>query len=78
MTITSSGARCDVCGNYILPLDPEERVHTFSIEGITQKLHCDNACKKILKEIDGNWRKLPDGPLRKACEPKGLCTKHNN
>jgi len=25
MTITSSGAICDVCGKYILPLDPRSR-----------------------------------------------------
>ena len=66
MTITSSGALCDVCGNYILPLDPEERVHPFSIKGVKpDPLHCCNACKAILEGAGGDWGKLPDGPLRK-------------
>ena len=64
--ITSSGAKCDVCGNYILPIDPDELVHTFSVKGIEQRLHCDNACKKVLQNIKGDWSKLPEGPLRKA------------
>ena len=68
MTITSSGAICDVCGKYILPLDPEERVNLFSIKGIDRTLHCDNACKKILIDADKDWKKLPSGPLRKAFE----------
>ncbi|MDY6895010.1 MAG: hypothetical protein SVO01_06290 [Thermotogota bacterium] len=66
--ITSSGAKCDVCGNYILPTKPDEMVHSFSVRGIKKKLHCDNACKKVLSEIKGDWTKLPDGPLRKSFE----------
>ena len=64
--ITSSGAKCDVCGKYILPLDPEERVHHFGVKGIDKTLCCDNACKKILKQIGSDWKKLPNGPLKKA------------
>ncbi len=66
MTITSSGAKCDVCGYFILPLDPEERVHTFSVKGIEQKLHCDNKCKELIGKANGDWKELPDGPLRKV------------
>jgi len=44
--ITSSGAKCDVCGKWIFPIDPDELVHTFSVKGIDQKLHCDNKCKQ--------------------------------
>ena len=68
MTITSSGPKCDVCGHFILPIDPEERVHTFSIQGIEQDLHCDNACKEKLLAAAADWTLLPEGPLRKAFE----------
>ena len=65
--ITSSGARCDICGHYILPLSQDERVHFFGVHGIDRELHCDNACKKLLQEIvKDDWEKLPDGPLRKV------------
>lgn len=67
--ITSSGAKCDVCGKYILPINPEERVNEFSIrQAPGQIFHCDNECKKILLKIGNNWRKLPPGPLRTAYE----------
>jgi hypothetical protein len=68
MTITSSGPRCDVCGEYILPIDPEELMHEFSVKGIDRILHCDNKCKAIMKAAGSDWTKLPDGPLRKAFE----------
>jgi len=57
--ISSSGEICDVCGKYILPLDPDERVNFFKIKGIEEELHCDNKCKKLLKTIEKDWRKLP-------------------
>jgi len=66
MTITSSGVICDVCGKYILPLDENERVNFFSVKGIEEKLCCDNACKEILKSCGKDWKKLPDGRLKKA------------
>ncbi len=68
MTITSSGAKCDVCGNYILPLDPNERVNTFSVKGISRDLHADNACKELVLAAGDDWTKLPPGPLREAFE----------
>lgn len=72
MAITSSGAICDVCGKYILPIDPEERVNTFSCAGFARELHCDNACKLILQAAfkAGDWKQLPDGPLRTAFEER--------
>lgn len=66
---TKSGAMCDVCGKYILPLDPDERVNVFSVPQIPGKeLHCDNACKQAIMNCGGDWRNLPNGPLRKAYE----------
>jgi hypothetical protein len=72
--ITSSGAICDVCGNYILPLDPNEMVNFFGIKGIKETLHCDNKCKKLLLSINNDWTKLPkEGRLYKAfAEQKGV------
>ena len=61
--ITGSGAICDVCGNYILPIDPKELVHTFGVTGIEGELHCDNACKQKLIDCPRDWTKLPDGCL---------------
>jgi len=66
--ITSSGAKCDVCGRFILPFDPEERVNPFKVKGINRELHCDNKCKQLLIDAGKDWHKLPDGPLRTAFE----------
>ena len=67
--ITSSGVVCDVCGKYILPLDPDELVNFFSIKGIKETLHCDNKCKQLLLSINKDWTKLPkEGRLYKAFE----------
>lgn len=63
--ITSSGPRCDVCGDYILPIG-DELVHTFGIKGIDRDLHCDNKCKEVVLAAGNDWQKLPAGPLRDA------------
>lgn len=68
MTITSSGAKCDVCVDYILPIDPDELVHTFTLSISETVMHCDNKCKQALIDAGSDWKKLPDGPLRKAFE----------
>jgi hypothetical protein len=77
--ITSSGALCDVCGKYILPLlsmfglEETERVNEFKVKGITEILHCDNKCKELLQTIGKDWTKLPkEGRLYKVfAEYKG-------
>lgn len=67
--ITSSGPLCDVCGSYILPLDPEERVNTFTVKQIPgMELHCHNRCKEVVLKGAGDWKKLPPGPLRTVYE----------
>jgi len=67
MTITSSGPMCDVCGDYILPLDPEERVNTFNIGGIRETLTCHNKCKAVLVAAGTDWKLLPEkGSIYKA------------
>ena len=64
MGITSSGAVCDVCGEYIL-LDT---LHQFKVTGIADVLICHTKCKQTLINCSGDWRKLPAGRLRQAFE----------
>lgn len=67
--ITASGAKCDVCGKFILPLDPDELVHTFSVAQMPGRdLHCDNKCKQAILDAGSDWQRLPKGPLRDAYE----------
>lgn len=66
MGITQHGPRCDICGKYILPIDPEERVNFFKDENFERELIADNECKAIVKEGNGKWWTLPDGPYKEA------------
>lgn len=65
--ITSSGAKCDVCNKYILPI-LDEMVNMFSCKGIKETLHSCNKCKEIMLSAKGDWKKLPSGRLRKCFE----------
>lgn len=77
--ITSSGAICDVCGKYILPIDPEELVNCFGVKGIKETLHCDNKCKQLLLSINNDWTKLPkEGRLYKAFNERNKIGEDNN
>lgn len=69
MSITSSGAKCDICGNFILP-GMSESVNPFTCKGIKETLHCHDDCKpKVLDALkEKDWKKLPQGPLRIAFE----------
>lgn len=72
--MTKSGVICDVCDKCILPLksilglEETEMITPFTVKGIREELHCCNKCKELLRSINGNWKKLPDGRLRKAFE----------
>lgn len=63
MTITSSGMKCDVCGEYIF-FEYQE----FSVSAVGERrLHCCvPKCKQALIDAGKDWEKLPDGPLRAA------------
>ena len=67
MSVTSTGLRCDVCGDYFLPVldDVYER---FGVKGIDGELHCHPKCKQALIDCGKDWTKLPSGPLRDAFE----------
>lgn len=69
MVITSSGTRCDICGNYIL-LQP---VFELSINVISKRLHAHESCYEEMEEwAKGDMRivnamdRLPEGPLKEA------------
>ena len=62
MTLTDSGMRCDVCGQYILL----EYAKVFKVTGIEGSLHCHKKCKQVFIDCGKDWRLLPDGPLRDA------------
>jgi hypothetical protein len=71
MTITSSGAKCDICGDFILP-GMSKSTNPFECKGIKGPLHCHDNCKETVRKAMGNrdWKLLPDGPLRKLFETK--------
>lgn len=61
--ITMAGPQCDVCGDFIL-LEPA--MEMFTVQGIEAQLCCHVACRPAVEQ--GDWTKLPGGPLRKAFE----------
>jgi hypothetical protein len=65
--ITSSGPRCDVCGEYILPF-LDKSVNPFCITGIEGTLLCHDKCKLVVLEAmeKKDWKLLPDGPIRQC------------
>jgi len=69
MTITSSGAKCDICGDFILP-GTSVSVNPFTCKGIKNVLHSHDDCKpKVLEALKTkDWKMLPRGPLRIAFE----------
>jgi len=70
MSMTPAGAICDVCDNFILPIDPKERINLFGMPGIKNTMMCCNKCKKVLKKLhkDKNWKALPYGNLKRFIE----------
>jgi len=63
MTITQAGPKCDVCGDFILW---DKSINPFSVKGINRELHSHDRCKDLVLATDGDWEKLPEGPLRVA------------
>lgn len=68
--ITSSGPRCDVCGD---PMLLDKSMNWFTVPGISQKLSCHDNCKPKLEFAISkeNWKLLPEGPLRRVFEEQG-------
>jgi len=59
---------CAVCGEgFIVECLMGTLVRAFTVDGIDWQLWGHSKCIEAVKEItDGNWSKLPDGPLRQA------------
>ena len=68
--LTSSGIRCDVCGNYILGLFKGDVALPFTIPGVETKLHCHTKCKQPVVDMSKteDYSKLPKGPLKTLYE----------
>lgn len=63
--ITQHGPQCDVCGDYIFPMEGE-MVNLFTVKGVSGTLCCHNKCRPVVER--GKWEDLPSGPLRRAWE----------
>ena len=66
MTQTSHGPRCDVCDQYILGLTDGDMLLRFSVTAIEGTLDCHVRCRASVEGCEGDWTKLPEGPLRRA------------
>ena len=66
MTITACGPICDVGGEYILL----ESMTEFNVAGINALLHTCESHLPVLQAAagSGQWRDLPEGPLRQGFE----------
>ena len=73
MSIVSSGVRCDVCGQYILPIIDDD-TNPFTMPGVKGTLHCHSKCKVVFLDAVAakDWRKLPEGPVRELFESQEL------
>lgn len=67
MSFSAGFFQCDVCGNIIWGFTRKDTATPVKIRGIEQTLHVHTIkCKAILKKANGDWEKLPEGPLKKA------------
>lgn len=65
---------CGLCGkSFVLEILLGREVHTIEIDGFNADVCLHGKCLEILSECRDDWRKLPDGPIRKAYE-----TEHAN
>lgn len=65
--ITSSGLKCDICGDFILPIICDV-AKTWSYDGFDNTLHAHPKCYAPIHRMDmvDALKKLPEGPLEKA------------
>jgi len=64
--LVKKGEYCDVCGERILLIAHESR--EFRVDQIKETLYCHKRCIPALQAAQGDWSKLPHGPLRTAFE----------
>ncbi len=59
------GTRCDICGEmFLTEMLMGTSVPSFTLVGCDQKLHAHKDCFKEIKKCGGDWKKLPNGPIR--------------
>ena len=59
---------CAVCGDsFVVETLMNEAPQSFSVPLLKNLLFAHNKCADVIRSItDGDWKKLPEGPLRKA------------
>jgi hypothetical protein len=66
--IGGSLGECVICGkNFCLEVITGKNVDLMGIKGIDARLPLHRKCKKDIPS-DGDWKKLPEGPLRQEFE----------
>lgn len=66
--IGGSLGECVVCGqNFALEVITGKRVDMMRVSGLDADLPLHKKCRKDLPK-DGDWKKLPEGPLRQEFE----------
>jgi len=68
--VGGSLGECPVCGDtFLREILLGESIPGMQVKGIGANLYVHKSCAKTVEAIkDGDWKKLPDGPLRKEFE----------
>ena len=67
--VGGSLGKCAICGeDFLKEIIFGKTVQGFTCQGISQTMYCHKKCKKLVESCNGDWRKLPDGPLRQVFE----------
>ena len=68
--VGGSLGECPVCGDtFLKEILLGESLPAIKVKGIDVILYVHKSCEKTVKAIkDGDWKKLPEGPLRKEFE----------
>lgn len=67
--INNSLGQCAVCGDtFVLEIMLNKKIHTFKLDGFKDTLCAHEKCVEAIQAASdtGDWKPLPDGPIRKA------------
>lgn len=63
--LTMAGPMCDVCGNFIFGILPDDKMATFKVAGCESTLLAHTIkCLAALEGCGTDWNALPEGPLK--------------
>ena len=66
--VSGSMGECVVCGkSFVSEVLAGKKIDMMRVRGIDTNLPLHRKCKKSLPS-DGDWKKLPEGPLRREFE----------